>query len=112
MNEVEKKLKEAIEIIRTLTDSKFGHYNDLSEFEIEALSVLIAHAEKEPLTEEEEEVLAQNERFKSALHLITFLSEKRDMHLGRPRSSDMHCIFCVAYLSENYGAYGERITKE
>ncbi len=59
-----------------------------------------------------EEIVQENDRMKSALHLIAILSEKRDMHLGRPRSSDMSCIFCIAYLSENYGAYGEHITKE
>lgn len=62
------------------------------------------------------EALAQKEleirRLKSALNLIAILDSKKNVHLGRPRSSDLTCIACVAYLSANNGAYGEYISQE
>ena len=53
----------------------------------------------------------ENLRLKSALQLICILQSKKKTHLGRPRSSDLKCIFCIAYLSANYGAY-EYLTRE
>ncbi len=52
----------------------------------------------------------ENARLKAALELIWKLEEHK--HLGRPRSSDMTCIFCIAYLTHNYGAFGEHLTEE
>ena len=63
--------------------------------------------------EERVDVLKKEiERLRAALRLIGLIESKRNMHLGRPRSSATNCIFCIAYLAENYGAYGEYLEKE
>ena len=51
-------------------------------------------------------------RLETALYLIAHLQYRKDTHLGRPRLSDMNCIFCVAHLSKDYGAFGDYLTTE
>jgi hypothetical protein len=48
-------------------------------------------------------------RMQAALNLICLLVEKKEGHLGRPRSSGVHsgCIPCITYLATHYGAYGD-----
>lgn len=46
---------------------------------------------------------------RSALDWIAIVANTQSPHLGRPRSSDTSCIFCMAYLALNDGAYGEHI---
>jgi hypothetical protein len=48
-------------------------------------------------------------RLKLSLRLISLIESNRNMHLGRPRSGDMNCIFCISYISSNDGAFGEHI---
>lgn len=55
----------------------------------------------------EENIEQENKRLKEALDYIALISMKKNPHLGRPRSSDKDCIFCLAYLALNDGAYGE-----
>jgi hypothetical protein len=67
-------------------------------------------AQGEPM---ENETDAQKiKRLETAMELISFLQYRKDMHLGRPRLSDMNCIFCVAQLSKDYGAFGDYLTTE
>lgn len=54
----------------------------------------------------------ENKRLRSALDWIAIVSNEKNPHLGRPRSSDKTCIFCMAYLAINDGAYGEHIDYE
>ena len=62
---------------------------------------------------DEPETLEQEiKRLKIALELISFISYKKDPHLGRPRLGDMDCAFCVSQLSLHYGAYGDYLTSE
>lgn len=51
----------------------------------------------------------REERLKTAIDWILILNNEKNPHLGRPRTSDKTCIFCMGYLAMNYGAYGERI---
>lgn len=44
---------------------------------------------------------------REAIDYIAIVAMKKNPHLGRPRSSDKECIFCLAYLALNDGAYGE-----
>lgn len=43
----------------------------------------------------------------SALDYIALIANIDNPHLGRPRSTDVKCYFCLAYLALNDGAYGE-----
>ena len=53
---------------------------------------------------------ADKEKYlREALDYIALVANKKNPHLGRPRSSDTECIFCLAYLALNDGAYGEHI---
>jgi len=49
------------------------------------------------------------DRLESALDYIALIANISNPHLGRPRSSDKSCVFCMAYLALNDGAYGEHI---
>jgi O6-methylguanine-DNA--protein-cysteine methyltransferase len=49
----------------------------------------------------------ENKFLREALDYIALVANKKDPHLGRPRSSDKECIFCLAYLALNDGDYGE-----
>ena len=51
-------------------------------------------------------------RLEQALELISHLTYRESAHLGRPRLTDLSCIFCVAQLSIQYGGYGEYLTTE
>lgn len=64
-------------------------------------------------TEREIEALQkENKRLRSALDWIALVSNKNNPHLGRPRSSEKECIFCMAYLAVNDRAYGEHVDYE
>ena len=67
---------------------------------------------KNKLTPKMEEQIKENKRLRSALDWIAILAFEKDQHLGRPRSSDPTCIFCMAYFAINDGAYGEHIDYE
>ena len=54
----------------------------------------------------------ENKRLKTALYYIMLLEDKRNMHLGRPRLSDKHCIYCMSFFALNNGSYGEHISTE
>ena len=49
---------------------------------------------------------------KRILTLINILDQKKTVHLGRPRSSDLTCINCLSYLAISNGAFGETLTEE
>lgn len=55
------------------------------------------------------ELIDENERMRAALDWICIVANEQDPHLGRPRSNDTSCIFCMAYLAMYDGAYGEHI---
>lgn len=60
------------------------------------------------LIEAREKETTQKIKFlESALDYIALIANIENPHLGRPRSSDVKCIFCLAYLALNDGAYGE-----
>ena len=61
---------------------------------------------------EKEQLQKENKRLRAALDWIALVANKNNPHLGRPRSSDKTCIFCMAYLALNEGAYGEYIDYE
>lgn len=54
------------------------------------------------------------ERLRKALELVTILHlrKTKEVHLGRPRSTDLTCISCVSYIVLNDGAYGESISTQ
>ena len=54
----------------------------------------------------------ENERLKVALDYICLLANKKNPHLGRPRLTNLECIFCMAYFALNNGAFGEYISIE
>jgi hypothetical protein len=58
----------------------------------------------------EKQIKDENERLRLALEYINLL--KAPEHLGRPRSSDSKCIFCISYIVLNDGAFGESISTE
>lgn len=55
----------------------------------------------------EEEIKKDNERLRQALDYIALVANKNNPHLGRPRTTDKDCIFCLAYFALNDGAFGE-----
>ena len=54
----------------------------------------------------------ETKRYRDALDYITVVAMKKNPHLGRPRTSDKECIFCLAYLALNDGVYGESFDYE
>jgi hypothetical protein len=54
--------------------------------------------------------IAAVKAYKDALEVICHIAGKE--HLGRPRSSDKSCVFCISYLTLNPGAYGENLDLE
>lgn len=64
------------------------------------------------MEKEIEELKNDNKFLKSVIDYFMVLEMKRNPHLGRPRLSDMNCLFCVGYIALNPGAYGENLTQE
>ncbi len=59
-----------------------------------------------------EEAQKEIKRLQSALDYIALVAMRKDPHLGRPRTSDKTCIFCLAYFALNDGAFGESFNYE
>jgi hypothetical protein len=51
----------------------------------------------------------REERLKAAIDWMLIINSEKNPHLGRPRTSDKSCLFCMGYLAMHYNAYGERI---
>lgn len=64
--------------------------------------------EKEKIEELEKEIVF----LKTTIDYMLMLESRKNVHLGRPRLSDMKCQFCVGYSALNNGAYGEKLTQE
>lgn len=63
-------------------------------------------------SEVKKELITENKKLKSSLDYIALVASSQNLHLGRPRTSDNKCIFCLAYFALNDGAYGESFDYE
>lgn len=52
----------------------------------------------------------ERDRLEAAMEYIAALAERT--HLGRPRPSDKHCIYCMAYFALRPGAFGVEMSTD